>query len=509
MSRHHDRRRLLIAAAGIGTGAALGDLGFLRHLQPVAAEEAAISPEHVRFRPEIEPLVRLLEDTSRERLLEGVAGKIRGGTTYRQLLAALLLAGVRNVRPHPVGFKFHAVLVVNSAHQASLASPEGDRWLPLFWALDNFKSAQAQDAREGDWTLPAVRNTSLPAATDAKQRLEQALDRWDESAGDAAAAQFVRSAGKEEVFELLWRYGARDFRDIGHKAIYVANAWRTLEVIGWEHAEPVVRSLAMALQERGGTKGNPAELDDPADRPWRGNLERVKKFGTNRNEARPDPKVVPELLTVLREGTPAAASDLVISLMQRGVAVSTIWDGVLGSAGELLMRKPGLVGIHCVTTANAMHYAAQASRKPETRLLVLLQAAAFMTMFRQSMGLRGTDGLLLDRLEPAQGAGTGAEAIEAIFADVPKDRASAARLTLAYLDAGGSPDALLTAARRLIFLKGENAHDYKFSSAALEDYRNVSKEWRNRYLATAMFNLRGAPERDNPLVQRTRAALGT
>ena len=43
------------------------------------------------------------------------------------------------------------------------------------------------------------------------------------------------------------RYGARDFRDIGHKAIYVANAWRTLQTIGWQHAEPVLRSLAYAL----------------------------------------------------------------------------------------------------------------------------------------------------------------------------------------------------------------------------------------------------------------------
>ena len=54
-----------------------------------------------------------------------------------------------------------------------------------------------------------------------------------------------------EVRDLL-RYGARDFRAIGHKAIYVANSCRTLESIGWQHAEPVLRSLAyarMALTE--------------------------------------------------------------------------------------------------------------------------------------------------------------------------------------------------------------------------------------------------------------------
>ena len=77
--------------------------------------------------------------------LEEVGDRIKRGLSYRELLAALLLAGVRNVQPRPqVGFKFHAVLVVNSAHLASLASPAEDRWLPIFWALDHFKSAQTR-----------------------------------------------------------------------------------------------------------------------------------------------------------------------------------------------------------------------------------------------------------------------------------------------------------------------------------------------------------------------------
>ena len=63
------------------------------------------------------------------------------------------------------------------------------------------------------------------------------------------------------------------------------------------------------------------------------------------------------------------------------------------------------------------------------------------------------------------------------------------------------------AARRLIFLKGQNAHDYKFSAAVLEDYFDVTPAWRGQFLATSVFNLRGSGDRDNPLVQRTRAAL--
>ena len=115
------RRSFLRTMASASAIAGLGEAGLLPGLPRVAAAETRLDPRFVRFRPEIEPLVRLLEDTPREHLLEEVAVRIRDGTSYREVLTALQLAGVRNIQPRPVGFKFHAVLVVNSAHLASLA----------------------------------------------------------------------------------------------------------------------------------------------------------------------------------------------------------------------------------------------------------------------------------------------------------------------------------------------------------------------------------------------------
>jgi hypothetical protein len=62
-------------------------------------------------------------------------------------------------------------------------------------------------------------------------------------------------------------------------------------------------------------------------------------------------------------------------------------------------------------------------------------------------------------------------------------------------------------ARRLVFLKGSNSHDYKFSSAVLEDYAHLGPAWRDRYLAASVFLLRGTGAKDNALIARTRAAL--
>src|SRR6185503_2353226 len=124
-------------------------------------------------------------------LLEEVGSKIKRGLSYRDLLTALLLAGVRSIQPRPVGFKFHAVLVVNSAHLASLSSPDSERWLPIFWALDQFKSSQAQDVKEGDWTMRTVDESKVPTADNAKRALVEALENWDEPAADAAVSGLV------------------------------------------------------------------------------------------------------------------------------------------------------------------------------------------------------------------------------------------------------------------------------------------------------------------------------
>ena len=170
------RRSFIKSAAAAGALAGLGDFGFLSQLPRVSAADAQLDPRLVQLHPEIEPLVRLLENASRDRVLEEVASRIKHGTTYREMIAALMLAGVRNIQPRPVGFKFHAVLVVNSAHLASLSSPESDRWLPIFWAIDTFKGSQERNTREGNWRLGPVDEASLPPSHKAKQALIDALE---------------------------------------------------------------------------------------------------------------------------------------------------------------------------------------------------------------------------------------------------------------------------------------------------------------------------------------------
>src|SRR5690606_31537959 len=94
MTMRPDRRGFLKSAAASSALMGLGDLAFLSRLRPVSAEEARLDPRTVQLHSDIEPLVRLLEETPRDHLLEEVADRIHRGSSYREVLAALLLAGV-------------------------------------------------------------------------------------------------------------------------------------------------------------------------------------------------------------------------------------------------------------------------------------------------------------------------------------------------------------------------------------------------------------------------------
>ncbi len=494
----------------LGTSAAAGMIAFtdvFDRLPRVTADELAGTGDLVRNSEPIEPLVRLIESTPREQLLEQIGGRIQKGTSYQEVLGALLLAGVRNVQPRPsVGFKFHCVLVVNSCHLASMAGPDSDRWLPIFWGLDYFKRAQQDEASSSGWTMSPVNESKVPAADAARKKFHEAMQRWDVEMADVATAGLVRTAAATDVFNEFARYAARDYRSIGHKAIFLANAWRTLQVIGWQHAEPVMRSLAFALLNHT-DEPNPADNDLEADRPWRENLARVEQIPPSWLDPAADHSATAALIDTFRDASAEEVAEAASGTLADGGAAQAVWDAVFVSAGELLMRQPGIVGLHSLTTANAVRFLWQHAADETLRKRLLLQACSFVPMFRESARGRGE---LADRkIDRFRDAGEKAEAdpLPSILEDISGNRVRAADGLHHFLRSGGSAEEFVDQARRLIFLKGRDSHDYKFSSAVLEDYRHVSPEWRNAFLATSVFNLKGTKTSDNGLVERTRDAL--
>jgi hypothetical protein len=296
-------------------------------------------------------------------------------------------------------------------------------------------------------------------------------------------------------------------RDLGHKAITVANCHRLLTVVPPQHAEPLLRSVVLALQNHQG-QPHPATADLAADRPGRRNRVLAAQALTPvaaADAAPGDP--VPALLQALREDTDALAADAVMQSLGRGVPESAAWTAIFAAAGELMLQAPGIIAVHANTTANALYYGSRQVADPALRRLLLLQAAAFLPHLRGLLRTPRRE-LAIDQLEPAEAGGApGADQdvrLTAIFAGLRADPLGAARRTLGYFQAGGPEAPFMALARRYTLERATGYHDYKLAEAAFENATALPSPWRQRYLAANVPYLNSPADRPNAVVARYR-----
>ncbi len=211
---------------------------------------------------------------------------------------------------------------------------------------------------------------------------------------------------------------------------------------------------------------------------------------------------------VLYDCDPSQAAQAVAEKLNAGVGPQSIWDAIYLTAGEMLMRQPGIISLHAVTMTNALGYAYRRVSSPRLRLKIMLQNASFLALFLDRMQREHVAPTKVREIDAlAVGEDTTAE-IAAILDNVGQNNPQAARQALGLLNREpAAASTLFHAARRLIFLKGTNSHDYKYSSAVFEDYYAISPAWRNYFAASTLYKLRGMQDQDTQLLPRIRSAL--
>ena len=508
------RRHFLQTAATASVAAGLGEWAKLLPLSPATAAEAKVTPDLVRFGPDIEPVVKLIEETPREKCIGVMIEQLRKGLPYRQFLAALYLAAIRAAKWHGGIHGYdHSAYLVHSANQLSLDLPAAARLLPAFYALEGFKGGQQAYPNK-----PGTRQLSgtLPAAGKATAELHAAMRQWEPDRAERAIVAIVRSLGRPAVFEPLWHYAGRDWGFIGHMAILVANSCRLLETIGWQHAEHVLRYVVEGL-----TGWGKQHAEHPDVQPYWANLQRVEKavlrLPGDWAEAHGNVGLTKDLMALIREGKPGEACDLAVRHLIDGKGqAGAIWDAVHLAAGELVLcskthakhRPINSSALHANTAANALHYAFRASANPDTRLLLTLQALAWMDLYRQEItkSKHLVEAVDITQLKGAKLPDKPEAAIDEILATRTAKPRDASRLAFAF--AQRHPiEPLLRAARCLLPLKSSgDPHDIKFPVALFEDLDLVSPQWRPQVSAVAAYSFWGSERPDLPVIQQVREA---
>ncbi len=455
------RRRFM---SEVGRGALSAGLVGAAPLRFGGAPRRLLVPG-VRPSAELAEVVRWIREVPAERIVAEAIDKLRGGLPPQQLWAATFLAGIEDVEPRPVGFRFHCVMVMPALRQVASELPPDERVLPLFFGLWNFKRVQGDDPRSGDWTLPPVQESALPPKEKARAQLIDACETWDAESADAAVTTMARTGSRDEIVETLLPFGMRNWANIGHHPIFTSSAFKVLDVIGWRHAEPVLRSLVHGLLVNGwGDDVKHFALSCAA-------AEKLVSDGLPRSldpvgaELRPigraDVSISPE--------SAIAASVKSILARPDADAEERLWSDLEAVGLELLMEKPGLLPVHATTGIRALRELALRAADPRVRLAAAFQAAAWCPLWRSVFG-------------------GGGEAEDSTFASLARNRdhdrsetRDSPESLVSKLGTGGdrelapriarsidSRDArarFLDGARRLLVAKGGESHHYKFLAA--------------------------------------------
>jgi hypothetical protein len=500
MSSQYSRRDFLASATA--TAAAVPVLAATGQAPLSGAEPAAVARELVPVPPDIEPLCRLIEEQPRDKVIPATVQAVARGVTPRDFLAAAFMTAIRT---WPVD---HSVYMMHSVGQLSQDLPAEDRLLPIFWSLDSMKHFKWQ------YQLKPVKSDRYPTPEKAASIFEEAMRTADRDTAQPAILSLARNEGPQAAFDRFWRWGAgrSGGRNIGHAAIAVANAYRTLEVIGWRHAGPVLQFLTAM-----GSEKNPA-----ASMGWP--LAKVDALRPDWAGGEGDKQTVLQLVELYRKCNPEEAAKTTHDRIAKGELQATpIWDAILLLASEHVIRhKIGGVTagpLHSVTVADALHTAFHACKKPADRLYLLVEAVHWVSKFydveRQRKQLREVDIL---KIAPADLPDDPTEACAEVFQSLPpfkfledvldrsaQDRATAVAFALAQKKKTGE---FLRLARQYICRNSTvDAHEVKFPVAALDNYHAISPEWRPHVFASLVHVLHGSTQEENPAVQQARELL--
>ena len=424
------------------------------------------------------------------------------GATFRDLLGVSYLAGLREINPSLIGGQVHALMMVASAAETGAVLRGRQKLLPALFNLDRVKRSQARDAgsSRGDWTLkeaPAPVEQPLAAT---RKELAAAMTAWDEEAGDRAVVTLHEAVPMDVFFEELWPWAVRDFRVIGHKAIFAAQTYRALQEIGWRYGRDAVRSLALGVLD-----GNPYDTYSADESKeilalFEHNRERAERFPAAWHTGRTDPQASFALLGELRTADAEGAADAVLATLRKGVGAGSIWDGLRLHAFEQTMQKPSIAGVHTVTSVNALHRIAQISNDDRMRRLCVLQAASWLTLFRPLLADRART----ERDVAIDGLCAAGKAVADPFAT--DNFGDGAARAVGQVEKGGGA---VFAGRALDVLarKAENDHDYKYTVAALEEIAAAHPRFRPLLAGAAMGMLRTEKEADGAVFRAVAARL--
>ncbi|HYF34597.1 MAG TPA: hypothetical protein VD994_04845 [Prosthecobacter sp.] len=331
MTEPQSRRRFL---ADVGKGTLWATIGpaLASELGMVPAVMAEGKAEGLNF-GDLEPLVRLMQDTPVAKLQPALVAQMNKGVPLQRLLAAGALANARSFGGEDY-IGFHTMMALQPALKMAASMPEKEEALPVFKVLyRNTAQMQATGACEHEALQPVAPLTEAQEIT--ADRLRDAVRHKDKAEAERLFATLV-GKDKEAAFDALI-YCVQDNVEV-HRTVLPYRAWDMLGIVGQQHAQTLLRqSLRYCLK----AESHRHASWDEHGRVLAKALDEHKLLGKEAGTRGADDAFVEKLSQTIFGGTPEQAAEAVAAALAEGFDPGEIGEAISLAANQLLLRDRG------------------------------------------------------------------------------------------------------------------------------------------------------------------------
>jgi hypothetical protein len=344
---------MLVATVGLETATHLG-------VAPALAGET----EELSFGA-LEPLVRLMQETSPDRLMSVLAGKLASGTELRQMVAAAALANARTFGGEDyVGF--HTMMALSPAFHMSQELPRESQALPVFKVLYRNTNRIKEHGGRHDETLHPVQPGTLSSGQPGDEQLREAVRRKDLAAAEQTFAALAGKSPEDALQSLLTT--VQDETEV-HRVVLPYRAWDLMGIIGREQAHTLLRqSVHYCLKAE---SGKPNEKRNEPRTLLPKLLEEYKLLGRSPGEKPADDAWVESFCQTLFKSSATDAAAAAAAALAEGMSPDAIGEAITLAANQLVLRDMGRtpsgespgkpvgsvhgdsIGVHATDSANA------------------------------------------------------------------------------------------------------------------------------------------------------------
>jgi hypothetical protein len=346
---------------------------------------------------DLEPLVRLMQDTPVAKLQPVLLAQMNKGVPLQRLIAAGALANACSFGGEDyVGF--HTMMALSPALKMAALMPETAAALPVFKVLYR-NTARLQES--GACEHEALQRV-MPGAEAEKanaERLHEAVRRKDKAEAERLFATLVER-DRDEAFNALIDC-VHDNVEV-HRTVLPYRAWDMLEVVGQQHAQTLLRqSLRYCLKAEAYRRPNWDEHGRVVARL----LEEHHLLGREPGTRAAEDGFVDRLSQTIFSGAPEEAAGAAAAALAEGFDPQEIGEAISLAANQLMLRDHGRipeweapgkppgsvhgdsVGVHASDSIHAWRNLAQVTQG-RNRHACLILAAWQVARDREASGLR-------------------------------------------------------------------------------------------------------------------------